>query len=449
MTTSTKTIGPHSNHLLRVLGLTFGIAVGVGTIIGGGILRTPGSVLNHLPVGWLALLLWLLAGLHALLGANVIAEVMTAVPKSGGIFNVAKKAFGEFGAVLVGWTDLLIGIAAMAALAIASGEFLAIVFPALKPSTAYVGAAVAILLFGLNWMGVREGSRMQIAASAAKAILLVGLIVLIFLQPPHAATTISPTVSAGISFFGVVVAYQLIVGAYSGWPNSAYFAEETKDPGREIPRALFISILSVTAIYLLMNGALIYALPVEQLRTSELPLSVAVSHILGPTSIAVVAAVAFVSVVGCLNANIMSSVRVLHALGRGRYLPAVTARVNAGGTPDVALAISGVATVLLALTGEFETVFLVMGALGMFTLAFIDVSFFKLRMEQPGLPRPFKAFGYPWLPALALLLDTAILLAFLAADLLSALFMVLGVAICIPISFMMKRHREALAHDIA
>lgn len=435
-----------SNALLRVLGTTFGIAVGLGTMIGAGILRTPGSVLDNVPIAWLALLLWLAAGLHALLGANLIAEVMAAIPRSGGIFHVAKAAFGEFGAVLVGWTDLLIAIAAMASLAIASGEFLAIVIPALKPATAYVGAAVAIVLFALNWLGVREGSRTQIAVSATKAILLVGLTILIVVRPSGpSAFAASPVPAGSITFFGVVVAYQLIVGAYSGWPNSVYFAEENIDPGRDIPKALFISIASVMGIYLLMNAALFYALPIDQLRRQELPLSLAVSNIFGPTSVAVIAAVACVSVVGALNGNIMSSARTLHALARDHFLPGVAARVNSGGTPDVALFAIGTATVALALTGRFETVFLIMGALGMFVFALLDTAFFKLRLTQPELPRPFRAIGYPWLPAVVLALDLALLLAFLAADMASAAFMIAGVAICIPISAMARHRRASLA----
>lgn len=434
--------GGRPNHLLRVLGLAFGLAIGVGTMIGGGILRTPGGVLNQVPEVWVALLLWTLAGVHALLGANVVAEVMTAVPKSGGIFNVARRAFGDVGALIVGWTDLLIGIAAMAALAIACGEFLVIVLPALEPFTATVGAAVALMLFGLNWLGVRESSRVQIAMSAAKAVLLLALVGLVFLLPPATVDAVSAHhTTAGMSFFGIIVAYQLIIGAYSGWPNSAYFAEETLNPGKDIPRALFLSILAVMAVYLIMNVALFYALPVELMRTSELPVSVAIGNLFGPRSIMVVAAVAVVSVAGCLNANIMSSVRVLHGFGKEGFLPAITARVNRGGTPDVALAISGVATILLALTGKFETVFLIMGALGLFTLALIDVALFRLRWREPELARPYRAFGYPFLPLIVLLLDTSLLVAFLAADPLSAAFMISAVAICIPLALITRRHR--------
>lgn len=225
-------------------------------MIGGGILRTPASVLDQVPLPWLALLLWAFAGFHALLGANIISEVMTSVPKSGGLFNVARAAFGEFGALLVGWTDWLIGMAAMAALSIACGEFLALIVPDLKPYAVSVGAAVAVFLFLLNCIGVQEGRLIQLGTSAAKGILLLALIIMLFLWRPDAAPAeASASVAAPISFFGIVVAYQLIVGAYAGWPNVSYFAEENANPRRNIPRGLFTSILSVMAIYLLMNAA--------------------------------------------------------------------------------------------------------------------------------------------------------------------------------------------------
>ncbi len=427
-------------HLLRVLGLGFGIALGLGATIGGGILRTPGSVADQVPLAWLALTLWALAAVHALLGANIVSEVMTSVPKSGGLFNVARRAFGDFGALIVGWTDWLIGIGAVAALSIACAEFLGIIHPPLRPYLSHTAVAVAMSLFVLNWLGVREGSFAQMLTSAVKAILLLLLIGAIFLLRPEASTPpVAPAVSSPLTFFGLVVAYQFIFGAYSGWTNPAYFAEEDTNPSRNIPRAMFMSILAVGAIYLLMNAALFYALPVERLRTAELPVAVAISDIFGDDSMRIVAAVAVVTVVGCINATIMVSTRVFHGLGKEGFLPAVTSHVNQGGTPDVAMAVTAFFAVLLALSGTFETVFLIVGALGIFMLAFIDLAFFKLRIAEPELARPYRAIGYPWLPIAVLVLDFGLLAAFLAADPVSGGFMIAAMVICIPVSLWTRR----------
>ncbi|MGI8612067.1 MAG: amino acid permease, partial [Sphingomicrobium sp.] len=217
---------PQAGQLLRVLGLAFAIAIGVGAVIGGGILRTPATVVASVPLIWLALSLWVIVGLHALLEANVIAELMTAMPRSGGLFVPARAAFKESGGLLVGWTDWLGWTAAAGALAILSAEFLAMIVPALEPLIVPVGAALLLALVALNWLGVREGSRVQIIGSAAKFAFLVGLVVLIFLSPGAPAETVVSDAAAPVTLIGVIVAYQIIFGAYAGWTSGAYFAEE-------------------------------------------------------------------------------------------------------------------------------------------------------------------------------------------------------------------------------
>ena len=428
-------------HLLRVLGLAFGIAVGIGGVIGGGILRSPGSALNHVPLPWVVMLLWVFAGIHALLTANIVAEVFTAIPKAGGFFNVAERAFGSFGAVLVGWTDWLANVASVAALAIACAEFLQTFVPGLSAHVPLTAASVATLLLLLNWAGVREGSLIQMATSAAKAILLLALVGAVFFLGSYPTGSAGQAPKAPLSFFAIVVAYQLIVGAYSGWFSPGYFSEEDTNPGVNIPRGMLLTILSVSTIYILTNAALIYALPVSIMRSADLPISLAIGDIFGASSGAIVAAIAIVTVVGCINAGLMLGSRIFFGLAREGYLFRVAGHVNKGGTPDVALGVTGAFAILLSLTGQFETVFLVMGALGLSILGIIDVAFFKLRMSEPELPRPYRAIGYPWLPAIALILDTGLVIAFLAADIRSALFMVAAVLVCVPLTILAKRRK--------
>lgn len=430
-------------HLLRVLGLAFGVAVGVGSMIGGGILRTPGSVLDHVPVPAIALTLWAVAGLHSLLQANVIAEVMTAVPKSGGLFVPARAAFGTSAGLLIGWTDWLSQVAAIAALSIAGGEFAAIIIPQLRGSQGEVGAAMSLLLFLFNWIGVREGSAAQIIGSSLKGVFLLGLATAVILVPPAktAGLAASEVLHGAVSFWGLVVAYQLILGVYAGWANPSYFSEEDTAPARNIPRSLFISVVSVCALYVLINAALIYSVPLEQLRSSELPIGLAVGNIFGPLGTKIVAAAAIVIIVSCINAMIMVAPRILFGLSREGMFPAFAQRVNRGGTPSVGLAITAVFSLLLALTGRFELMFLIMGALGLLPLILAEAAYFKLRASSPDLPRPYRAFGHPWLPALALVIDILLLLAFISADLESGISIIAAVAICIPIGWWMRAGR--------
>ncbi len=430
---------PQAGQLLRVLGLAFAIAVGVGAVIGGGILRTPATVVASVPLIWLALSLWVIVGVHALLEANVIAELMTALPRSGGLFVPARAAFKESGGLLVGWTDWLAWTAAAGALAILSAEFLAMIVPALEPRIVPVALALLLAVVALNWLGVREGSRVQIIGSAAKFAFLVGLVVLILLSPGAPPETVVRQAPATLTLTGLIVAYQIIFGAYAGWNSGAYFAEEHRNPSRNIPRGMTITIISVTALYFLVSIALLHAMSAERLGESQLPVLDAVRPILGDFAAKLVAGGASVIALTCLNAQVMGAPRILYGMASERLFPAVALRVNRGGTPTIGLALTGGAALLLTLTGEFETVFLIMAALGVVPLIVCDLALFKLRRDTPDLPRPYRAKLYPFLPALVLLLDVAVLLAFLAVDWTSGLFIVAAIAVCVPIGLWMRR----------
>ena len=433
-----------TGHLLRVLGLTFGIAMGVGTMIGGGILRTPGAVADRLIEPWLILLFWLLAGLHALLGANVVAEISTSVPKAGGLYVPTRRAFGDFAGLLVGWTDWLVNAAAAAALALVFAEFAALLSPSLSLYTSSIAAGVLVILAGLNWLGVREGSTAQKAGSLAKCLLLLLVVVAIFVLVP-AAPDANATIAAGgaLTLAGAIVAYQLIYGVFSGWPSPVFFVEEDENALRNIPRAMALSIVAVTIVYLLINTALLYALPIETLRTAELPIAQAMQGIFGGASGQLVAAVALVIVASCLNGVIMVLPRILYGLGRDGLFVSKATKVNKGGTPDFALGISTALAVLLTLTGTFETVFLLMGALIVFTMIISEASLFGLRIKEPTLARPYRAKGYPALPVLLLLIDVSLLGAVVWADPLSGLYMFLLILVSVPIHLWLRLQSSA------
>ena len=435
-------------HLLRVLGLGFGLAVAVGAMIGAGILRAPGSVVGHLPSAPIALALWGFGCLHAFLGANVVSEVMTAVPKSGGLFVPAREAFGDSAGLLIGWSDWLNMAASIAALAIASGEFVGLLSTQLQGREAIVGALAILIFFGLNWIGVREGSAAQIVGSAAKGIFLIAVVALMvalpYTPPPQAAPP-GPA-SSSVTLIGCLVAYQLIFGVYSGWPNAAYFAEEDKNPGRNIPRSMFLSVLFVGILYLAVNGALLYSVPVERLRQANLPIAVALSTAFGPAGLKVVAAGAVLIVLGCLNANMMVGTRIPFGLARDGLFPKFALAVNKGGTPSIGLIATAALSLALTFTGSFETIFLLMGALALVPLIIIDASLFKLRRSRPDLPRPYRARWYPALPALALALDLGLLGTFLWSDPISGVSVLVAVLVCVPIAMFIGRAKMPISY---
>jgi amino acid transporter len=437
-------------QLLRVLGPAFAVAVGLGSVIGGGILRTPATVLDAVPDTSIALLLWIAVGIHSLIQANVVCEVMTLWPKSGGQMIPAREAFGEPGGLLVGWTDWLSNVASIASLALLGGEFLALIFPDLATNKMVIAVAVLIAVVGLNALGVREGERSQLIGSALKTLFLLGVVALIFVAVPAAAPMAKSDLSAAVTtapfgFAALVIAYQTIIGAYAGWPNGAYFGGEDVDPGRNIPRAIFTTILTTGLLFILVTFALNHALSLAQLRQSKLPIADALTPLLGPDAVRLVAAGAALIVITCCNAGVMVASRVLYALAEDRLFPSVAGRVNRGGSPWVALAMTFIAALGLVLTGSFETVFVIMAALGIVPTLVVELSLFKLRRDRPDLGRPWRARLYPWLPALAIVLDAGLLSGFVIADPKSGLFIIGAIAIVVPIGLLMSRRPHKIA----
>src|SRR4249919_2694859 len=155
--------------LHRVLGLAFGLAIGFGGVVGGGLLKTSGSVAGLTPDPWLIVALWTACSLHSFLGANVVAEVMTALPKDGGLFVTARRAFGDFGGLIVGWADAAQTCAAIAAVTILFATFAGMIVPALVPYGIALAIGVQVLLLGVNLLGIREGSAVQQATALLKA----------------------------------------------------------------------------------------------------------------------------------------------------------------------------------------------------------------------------------------------------------------------------------------
>ncbi len=313
--------------------------------------------------------------------------------------------------------------------------------------SAYTAPVACLFLFpviGLHLLGVREGGMAQTVGSSVKLVLLCAVIgIAFFAEPPRpgALAASAHDNAPAVGFFAIIVAYQMVYGAYAGWDSAIVFVEEDKNALTNIPRAMALSIGAVTLVYLLFNMSILRALDLEAIRGSDLPIALVLGNVFGPGGAIAVAVLAIILASTALNANIMGGPRILFGLARdGLFLPAAT-RVNSGGTPHVAFAITAVMIVLLIFSGSFEFVFRLMGALIIFGFVIYDASLFRLRWTQPDLPRPFRAIGYPVLPALVLLIDTALLIAFIAADPVSGLIMAGLIALCIPVGVVLRQKR--------
>lgn len=441
---------PVSGQLQLRLGIVFALAVSVGNVIGSGIMGTPGLVANQVPVAWMVIGLWALGGLHVMLSANVASELITKLPKAGGTYVPVRAAFGESIGLLCGWTDWLSNTAAIAALSVACATFLGAIFPALAAHQAPVAAGFALTIIAINWPGVREGQIAQTAGSIIKVGLIVGVIAVAFLAEPIPVSQVVSRAGAAmndaapaVGFFAVIAAYQMIYGAYTGWHAPILFVEEDANAARNLPRAMGVSILLVTAIYVALNLSLLSALDMTALRGSDLPVALVIENAFGRSGGVLVALLAIVIVVVAINAIVMGTARILYGMARdGLFLP-MAMHVNKGGTPHIALAITAAVAVPLIFSGAFVFLFKLTAALAIFVFFLFELSLFALRRQQPDLHRPFRAIGYPLLPALVCLLDLGLLIAFIAADPISGVYMAGLIAVCVPVGFILHRRRRA------
>ncbi|MHB8528081.1 MAG: APC family permease [Caulobacteraceae bacterium] len=423
--------------LLKVLGLGFGVAITVGSMIGSGILRTPGPVAAHLAAPALILALWLFGGVHAALECNLLAELSTTFPRAGGAYVYAERAFGPLGGLTVGWADWLSNAAAIAAQAIAFAEFAGAVWPWASGHLAWLALGVQVGFYGLSLTGVREGAWAQNLTTAIKVAALFALVFAALFAAPHVHDP-APIGRAGL-ISAAVLSYQLIVGVYTGWNSPAYFAEESVDPGRHIPRSMFIGVALVTALYMLVNLVLLRTLSLARLSASDLPLADLAASLLGVAAAVVVSLIAIVTVASCLNGNIMLAPRILFGLSRDRLFFRWGSAVNAGGTPWAALVVTAALSLLMTGTGTFEVAFRLLGLFTVLINILMTLALFRLRAMWPALERPFRARLYPWLPLAALAIDASLLVAFAWADPRGAAYGALLLAGAIPIWFVVLR----------
>jgi basic amino acid/polyamine antiporter, APA family len=428
--------------LLRVLGTAFGIAIAIGASIGGGILRTPGNVAAHLPNSTLFLLAWMLGGLNAMLGANIFAELGAMIPRSGGLYVFARRAFGDGVAFFVGYTDWLTYSVSTTALLLLIGEYAGALIPALSGHAALVGIGAFAGLVALQWRGVRSGARMQEITSVLKTLALVGLViaVLVLSRGQMPSTAASPPLPHGLALIGAIgLAMQGIVFTYDSYYNVVYCGEEIRDPGREIPRAIFRGLWLIIAIYMLLNIAFVAVVPMDRMANDPFVGGTVARWVFGDRGDAIIRALMIVSVLGTSNALIIAASRVPHAMSRDGLFPRVAGHVNAGGTPNVALAITAVVVLVAFFSGSFNAILGLSAILIVTRYTVTFAALFVLRRKEPDLERPYRAKGYPVVPALALLFAVAFLITSALTDVRDTLIVLTLLLVSLPASALARR----------
>jgi APA family basic amino acid/polyamine antiporter len=418
----------------------------IGNTIGGGIFSRPGAIALQLPHPALFLGVWVVGGLYALLGAISLAELGAMIPKSGGQYAFSRYALGEYAGFLVGWSDWISTCGSAAGVSLLIGEFAGGLFPALKGNreAVIVAIAVAIVFAALQWRGISWGSTSQNITSLFKALAFLVLIAAAFLLGGNGpSVTTNPVLPVGMALVGaVVLSLQSIIYTYDGWNAVVYFSEEVTDPGRDIPRSMFGGVLAIIAIYLLVNLALLYVLGISNMAGQDYAAGAAARIIFGPHGDTIFRVLAILSMLSAINAYHLMSTRVLFAMSRDGLFTKKAAEVNEGGTPGVALFTSAAVAVLFIAFGQtFAQVITVLAFffVANYTLSFISV--FVLRRREPDKERPYRAWGYPWTTALALLSSIAFLIGAIASDTRNSVYALLLLAASYPV-FRVARHRS-------
>ncbi len=443
MTDAGNSQPPATGGMLRVLGVTFGIAVSLGSSIGSGIMRTPGQIASRLPSAWLIMLAWAVGAIYSLLGAWSLAEVGAMIPSSGAYYTIAKRAYGDYLGFVVGWNDWVSNCGAVAAAAILIGEYTRDLVPALVHPIVTASIATALIAL-VQWRGVRWGSQFQHITSAATAIVFFVLIVGSFVSPHHApATARAAALPSGMPLlFVFVLVLQPVIYTFDGWYGSIYFGDEIKNPGREMPRSMLHSVFLLSAIYLLTNAALFHVLGVAGVAKGDLPVAALGAAIFGRAGDTAVRALMVVALVALVNGVILSATRVLYAMSCDGWGARALTRVNEGGTPSVALLLSTAAAMAFLLSGSFNRVIAVTT---FFFVAKYGISYFAvfmLRKREPGTPRPYRTWGYPWTTALAVAGSAAFLAGAFASDMRNSLYGLLLLLASYPVYRLTKKSAQ-------
>lgn len=392
--------------LVRILGLGFGLAVIFGGTVGVGILRLPATVAGQLRSFWPIMFVWIAGGCYALLGANSVAELGAAMPQAGGFYVYSRRAFGTGVGFAVGWADWLSNCAVIAYASVTAAEYVVALVPALATRQTLIALGLLLLFCSLQAAGLRLSSSIQKITSSITAITFLLLAAACLL---HGAQATAPLPSRGFGNAGiltmlvpVVAALRAIVVAYDGWYEAIYFTEEDTNAAKNLPRAMIGGVLIVTALYLLMNLAFLHVLSMQALAASALPAADAAQIVFPAWGSRFVTILSLLTLLSLINAILLGAPRILLAIGRDGLFTERVTRVGRGGTPLAGMLFSAAAAALLILSGRFEDIIAVAAILVATLYAVNYIAVIVLRVREPALPRPFRAWDYPLTTVLVL-----------------------------------------------
>lgn len=416
--------------LRREMGLWDSVLLVMGSVIGSGIFMTTGFIVGFVLSPWKVVTVWVLGGLITICGALSFGELAAMFPRAGGQFVYLREAYGDWSGFLFGWTFFwVIECGGIAALAVGFAEYFGYFFPSISPQTILFktnflglpyslssGKLLAVLaiavLSGVNYFGIKSGVFVQNIFTFLRIACLAALIVLGWLIGKKSGIQnfgqfFSSEGTFNLKFMGL--ALFAVLWTYDGWYSVNCTAEEIKKPERNIPLSLLLGTMGVTLVYLLTNIIYLLALPLEKMSGVARVGELAASSLFGPKAASFMAGGITIAIFGCLSATILYGPRVYYAMAeRGLFFRKMSTIHPRYHVPSRAILGQAAWSSLLCLSGTYQTLYeYVVFALVLFFAA-TGLAVLVLRIKQPGLNRPYRAWGYPVIPLIFVVINLAI-----------------------------------------
>ena len=380
------------------------IAIVVADMIGVGVFTSLGFQVKDIPSGFSILLLWTVGGIVALCGVFSYGELGAMFPRSSGEYNFLGRAYHPAFGFVAGWVSATVGFAAPVALAaMAFGEYGKSILPNAPPLLLAIGVVWLVSLVQLT--GVKHSSTFQLAATILKVVLIVAFLVAGFAIGTPQPVSFVPSTSdlPYIASAPFAISLVFVMYSFSGWNAATYIIGEMRQPERNVPRAMLAGTLIVLVLYVALNAVFLHTTPIDKLSGQLDVARIAGSHIFGEIGGRVVGAMICIGLVSSISAMMWIGPRVMMTMGEDIPALRVFARKSSSGAPAYAILFQFAVANLLLFTRSFEAVLDFIQFALLFCSFFTVLGVIKLRITQPELPRPYRAWGYPVTPAVFLL----------------------------------------------
>lgn len=446
---------PASPHLVRALGLFQATSIVVGSVIGSGIFVSTASMAKSVPTGWQIIGIWIFTGMITAFGALTQAEISSRLPVTGGLYAYLRAVFGDTLAFFYGWANFMIaGSGAIAAISFIFagylGEliplwktpkewqdfalhipYLGTLYPAADLGVKIVGSFLIVALTTLNVRGVKLGALVQSVSTTAKTLALILIVIAAFFLSKNGTwqnlSTITPTTTTELPFLRFAAIWFTSMGAafwaYDGWGNISYVGGEVRDAQKNLPRAILLGTSIVIGVYLLVNLAYLYVLPMADVASApgNRVASAMMNSVLGSTGVLAIALLILLCTFDTVNSSILANARVYFAMGNeGLFWKRAGEAHPRFHTPAIALWLQGGWAIVLLVSGSFDLITSMYVFVNWLFYLLIPMSLFILRTREKKLlplgDRVFRVPFYPILPIVFAVFTFAYLIQTLVSD---------------------------------